>query len=156
VVALACWGFPLVLIGAWPVAALALAALVVTGISNAVLDVSGFTLVQRGVRNEDRVTIFGAMESLFGVALLTGSLLAAVLLAVLGTRAALIVRPRAPPRRRHLAPITRGRGERLNRAIALLGAIRCSLHCPSALDRLKRRALPRITGRFSCGESGPV
>ncbi len=97
VVALACWGFPLVLIGAWPVAALALAALVVTGISNAVLDVSGFTLVQRGVRNEDRVTIFGAMESLFGIALLAGSLLAPVLLAVLGTRVALAVAGLALP-----------------------------------------------------------
>jgi predicted MFS family arabinose efflux permease len=97
VVALACWGFPLVLIGAWPVAALALAALVVTGISNAVLDVSGFTLVQRGVRNEDRVTIFGAMESLFGVALFAGSLLAPVLLAVLGTRTAIVVAGLALP-----------------------------------------------------------
>ena len=54
VVSLAGWGAPLVLIGACPVPALALAALFVTGVSNAVLDVSGFTLVQRGVRNEDR------------------------------------------------------------------------------------------------------
>jgi predicted MFS family arabinose efflux permease len=97
VLALAFWGLPLVLIGAWPAAALALAALVVTGISNAVLDVSGFTLVQRGVRNEDRVTIFGAMESLFGVALLAGSLLAPVLLSVIGIRAALVVTGLALP-----------------------------------------------------------
>jgi len=40
-VALAGWSLPLVLIGAWPIAALALCALFVTGVSNAVLDVSG-------------------------------------------------------------------------------------------------------------------
>ena len=27
------------------------------------LDVAGFTLVQRGIRNEDRVTMFGVMEA---------------------------------------------------------------------------------------------
>ena len=61
VIALAGWGLPLALIGAWPAAAVALAALFVAGMSNAMLDVSGFTLVQRGVRNEDRVTVFGLM-----------------------------------------------------------------------------------------------
>src|SRR5262249_25563603 len=58
-VALVGWGVPLVLIGAWPVAPFAVIALFVSGISNAVLDVSGFTLIQRGVRTEDRVTFFG-------------------------------------------------------------------------------------------------
>jgi len=90
-VALVGWGLPLVLIGAWPVAALALAALFVTGLSNAVLDVSGFTLVQRGVRNEDRVTMFGVMEGLLGVGLLAGSLVAPALVALLGARGALVV-----------------------------------------------------------------
>jgi len=91
VIALACWGIPLVLIGAWPSAALALAALFATGVSNAVLDISGFTLVQRGVRNEDRVTVFGIMEGLLGVGLLLGSLLAPVLIAVVGVRGSFVV-----------------------------------------------------------------
>jgi hypothetical protein len=91
VVALAAWGLPLVAIGAWPVAAIALAGLFVTGVSNAILDVSGFTLVQRGVGNEDRVTMFAAMEALFGVGLLTGSLAAPALDAFVGTRGALVV-----------------------------------------------------------------
>lgn len=90
-VALAGWGAPLVLIGAWPVAALALAGLFVTGVSNAILDVSGFTLVQRGVANKDRVTMFAVMEGLFGVGLLTGSLAAPVLDALIGPRGALVV-----------------------------------------------------------------
>ena len=91
VVALAGWGLPLVLIGAWPVALVALVALFVTGVSNAVLDVSGFTLVQRGVANEDRVTVFAVMEGLFGVGLLLGSLAAPALDALVGTQGALVV-----------------------------------------------------------------
>lgn len=88
--ALVGWGLPLVLIGAWPVVALGVAALFVTGISNAVLDVAGFTLIQRGVRNEDRVTMFGVMEGLFGVAMFAGSLLAPLLVALFGPEGALV------------------------------------------------------------------
>ncbi len=89
--ALVGWGLPLMLIGAWPAAVLALVALFVTGVNNAVLDVSGFTLVQRGVRNEDRVTMFGVMEGLFGVGLLVGSLVGPALVALLGIRPSLAV-----------------------------------------------------------------
>jgi hypothetical protein len=74
-----------------PVPAVALAALFVTGVSNAVLDVSGFTLMQRGVSNEDRVTVFAASESMWGSGLLVGSLLAPALVAVFGPQGAFIV-----------------------------------------------------------------
>lgn len=90
VIALACWGVPLVLIGVVPVAAIAVAALFATGVSNAVLDVSGFTLMQRGVRNENRVTVFAAAESMWGSGLLVGSLLAPALVALLGARGAFV------------------------------------------------------------------
>jgi MFS family permease len=90
-IALACWGLPLIVIGAWPYAAVALAALFVTGFANAVLDISGFTLVQRGVRNEDRMLVFGVLEGLLGVGLLLGSLLAPALIAVFGVRGAFVV-----------------------------------------------------------------
>jgi hypothetical protein len=81
---------PIVLIGAWPSPALAACALAVTGVSNAILDVSGFTLVQRGVRNEDRVTVFGVSEGAFGVGLLVGSFVGPGLVALVGTRWALV------------------------------------------------------------------
>ena len=90
-VALVGWGLPLVIIGAWPVAALALVGLFVTGASNAVLDVSGFTLVQRAVRNEDRVTMFGVMEGLFGIGLFVGSFVGPLLVALFGTRGSLVI-----------------------------------------------------------------
>ncbi len=89
--ALVGWGVPLVVIGLWPTAALALVALFVTGVSNAALDVSGFTLIQRGVRNEDRVTAFGLMEGVFGVGLLAGGLVAPALVALVGSRGSLLI-----------------------------------------------------------------
>jgi hypothetical protein len=91
VLALAGWGIPLVVIGVIPVPVIAIAALFATGASNAVLDVSGFTLLQRGVRNEDRVTVFAASESLWGTGLLVGSLLSPALIALLGARGAFLV-----------------------------------------------------------------
>jgi MFS family permease len=69
----------------------AIAALFATGVSNAVLDVSGFTLLQRGVSNEDRVTVFATSESLWGIGLLVGSLLSPALIAVFDPRGAFLV-----------------------------------------------------------------
>lgn len=91
VVALVCWGLPLILIGAWAVPAIALSALFLTGISNALLDISGFTLIQRGVSNEDRMTVFAVFEGLLGVGLLTGSLLAPAIVAAFGARGGFVV-----------------------------------------------------------------
>lgn len=91
VVSLAAWGAPLMLVGVWPLAIVGLVALFVTGVSNAVLDVSGYTLIQRDTRNEDRVTVFGFLEALIGVGILAGSLAAPVLVAVAGGRGALVV-----------------------------------------------------------------
>jgi hypothetical protein len=88
--ALAGWGLPIAVIGVSPEAAVAIAALVITGLSNAILDVSGFTLVQRGVGTEDRMFVFGLMEGLFGLALVVGSVAAPALDATLGTRGALL------------------------------------------------------------------
>jgi MFS transporter/cyclic nucleotide-binding protein len=90
VFALAAWGLPLALIGAVPAPVVALAALFVVGGSNAVLDVSGFTLLQRCVRDEDRVTVFAASESLWASGVLVGSLLAPVLVALFGPRGAFL------------------------------------------------------------------
>jgi hypothetical protein len=90
-VALAFWGLPLMLIGAWVAPAVALGALFVTGVANAILDISGFTLLQRGIRNEDRVAVFGIFEGLLGIGVLLGSLLAPLLVEVLGSRGAFLV-----------------------------------------------------------------
>jgi MFS family permease len=146
-IALVGWGLPLVFIGAWPVAVLAIAALFVTGVSNAVLDVAGFTLMQRGVRNEDRVTMFGTMEALLGLGLLTGSLLAPALVAAFGTAGALVVAGAILPLLAVATwrPIARGatQGTFQEGRLALLR--RNALFAPlplTALDRLAESMLP--------------
>jgi MFS family permease len=154
-IALAGWGLPLMLIGAWPAAALALAALFVTGLSNAVLDVSGFTLVQRGVPNEDRVTMFGVMEGLFGVGLLAGSLVGPALVALLGARGALLVAGAILP---VLALLTwRPIASRMRRSPLLerrLAVLRSNpLFAPLPLTALDRLAETVVPVSFEKGEA---
>jgi MFS family permease len=146
-IALVGWGLPLLFIGLWPVALLAIAALFVTGVSNAVLDVAGFTLMQRGVRNEDRVTMFGVMEALLGVGLLVGSLLAPALVAAVGTANALVVAGAILPLLAVATwrPIRRGATHAAfqEERLALLRRNRLFAPLPlTALDRLAESMLP--------------
>jgi MFS family permease len=89
--ALALWGLPIAIIGAWPVAVLAASALFVTGVSNAVLDVAGFTLLQRSVPHQSRLAVFGLLEGVAGLGGATGGLTAPLLLGGFGPRGALFV-----------------------------------------------------------------
>jgi hypothetical protein len=90
-VALAMWSLPLVVIGFVSVPVLAIAALVVTGTSNAVLDVAGFTLMQRGLPGGSRMAVFGLLESVAAIGVALGSVTAPILLATAGSRGALII-----------------------------------------------------------------
>jgi MFS family permease len=89
-IGLVLWGTPILLIGLLPLAPAAVPFLAVLGLGNAVLDVAGFTIMQRNVPNAVRGRVFGVLES--GVMLGTGigSGLAPLLLAVLDVRGALI------------------------------------------------------------------
>jgi hypothetical protein len=89
-IGLVLWGTPILLIGLLPWAPAAVLFLAVLGLGNAVLDVAGFTIMQRSVPNAMRGRVFGVLES--GVMLGTGigSGLAPLLLALLGIRGALI------------------------------------------------------------------
>lgn len=89
--ALAYWGAPIAVIGLFVNPAVALAAMVVTGIANAVYDVAIITIFQRGATNEERAGVFSMFEGVAGFGLVTGSLLAPVLLAAFGTNGALAV-----------------------------------------------------------------
>jgi MFS family permease len=89
-IGLVLWGTPILLIGLLPLAPAAVLFLAVLGLGNAMLDVAGFTIMQRSVPNAVRGRVFGVLES--GVMLGTGvgSALAPLLLALLGVRGALI------------------------------------------------------------------
>jgi MFS family permease len=90
-VALAYWGAPIAVIGLLPFPAVALAAMVVVGVANAVYDVALFTIMQRGTANDERAPVFSVFEGLVGLATVAGSLLAPLLLGAFGTRGALAV-----------------------------------------------------------------
>jgi len=144
VASLALWSLPLALIGAWPLAVVGLVGLFVTGASNAVLDVAGFTLIQRDTNNEDRVSVFGLLESLVGVGILAGSLVAPALVAVLGERGALVVAGAILPVMALVTwrPIVRGASDRtaLDERLALLRLDPLFAPLPlTALDLLAER-----------------
>jgi len=88
-VALAFWGLPIAVIGAWPLVPLAIAGLLVTGISNALLDISGFTIMQRGIPPSERVPVFGLLEGMVALGVAVGGIVASVLIEAFGTRGAL-------------------------------------------------------------------
>jgi hypothetical protein len=89
--ALSGWGLPIAVIGLLPSAPLALVAMAVLGTSNAILDISAFTLLQRTLPNEQRTAVFAFLEGVIGVGIATGGVLAPLLVAVFGVRSALIL-----------------------------------------------------------------
>ena len=146
-VALVFWGLPIAAVGAWSLAVVGVVALFVTGVSNAVLDVAGFTLLQRTVPNESRLAVFGLFEGLIGLGVALGSVAAPILLAVLGTQGALVATGAILP---ILAVVTWPRIFRTDsevvvpeRQVALLRAIPFFAPLPmTALERLAGAAVP--------------
>lgn len=91
VLALAAWGAPIALIGLVPVPLAAVLAMMAVGVSNALLDVSGFTLVQRLTPNESRVGVLGLIDGVANGGVALGGVMAPFLIELLGIRGALIV-----------------------------------------------------------------
>ncbi len=85
------WGAPLALIAAWPHELWALTCLAVVGAGNAILDVSGFTLIQRGIDDAVLARVFGVFEMLVVAAVGIGSIVGSLLVDQLGARSALVV-----------------------------------------------------------------
>ena len=154
-VALAFWGLPIAFIGGWPTALLAVGSLFVVGLSNAVLDVAGFTLLQRTVPNESRLAVFGLFEGLIGAGVALGSLTAPILLNVFGPQGALAITGAILP---VFALATWPRIARTDsevvvpeRQLGLLRAIPIFAPLPmTALERLAGAAVP-VT--FAAGEA---
>jgi MFS family permease len=86
---LALWGLPIAVMGAWPVAVVALGAMVVTGLSNASLDIAGFTILQRSFPPRERLAAFALLEGAAGLAVALGGILASILLDRVGIRGTL-------------------------------------------------------------------
>jgi len=88
--ALAMWGAPIALVAAMPHPIAALLLLGIPGFGNAILDVSGFTMLQRIIPSNVQGRAFGALEAQVFAGVGVGSVLAPALVAWLGIRGALI------------------------------------------------------------------
>ena len=84
------WGVPLAVIGLWPNPTVALILLGVLGVGNTIVDVAGFTLLQRAVADEVLARVMAVMETVFVATMGIGSVLAPLLISGLGIRASLI------------------------------------------------------------------
>lgn len=89
--ALAYWGAPIAVIGLVVDPVVAIIAMLTVGVSNAVFDVAVITTMQRGTTNQERAGVFSVFEGVAGAGLVTGSLLAPVLLSAFGPNGALAV-----------------------------------------------------------------
>jgi hypothetical protein len=84
------WGVPLAVLGGLPGAAVAVAALAVIGVGNAVVDVSAFSTPGRMVPDAVLARVYGVLESLIAVAVAAGALLTPPAIAALGIEGALV------------------------------------------------------------------
>jgi MFS family permease len=89
-VAVVLWGAPLAVIGLLPYYAVALLACAVIGVSNALVDVTAFTLIARMTPDAVLARVFGVLESAGALAVGLGSLAAPLLIGLVGTRGALM------------------------------------------------------------------
>lgn len=85
------WGLPLALTGAVTDTAVVILLLVLIGVGNTLVDVSGITLMQRAAPDEVLGRVFGAFEALAVLAMGIGSLAAPLLVTTVGERGALVV-----------------------------------------------------------------
>ena len=89
--ALAYWGAPIAVLALVVNPVVGLACMAVVGVANAVFDVVVFTIFQRGASNQERAAVFSVFEGVAGLGVVTGSLLAPVLLAAFGATGALAI-----------------------------------------------------------------
>lgn len=84
------WGLPLVALGLWPQAWLALALFAVLGLGNALVDVAGLTLVQRAVPDDVLARVFGVVQMLWLGSLGVGAAVAPAIIGWLGIEGAFV------------------------------------------------------------------
>jgi MFS family permease len=88
---IALWGAPIALVALWPVPLVAAVLLAVVGVANSLVDVAGFTLLQRTVPDRVLARAMGALEGLMLAGIGLGGALAPVLLGRLPVRGVLVV-----------------------------------------------------------------
>jgi hypothetical protein len=112
----ASWGLPLTLIGVVPQAGVALVLLACVGVGNALIDVSGFTLLSRIAPDEVLARVFGVLESLVALFIGIGGIVASMVVEWSGARTALVTIGLVCP---VLAGLSWGRLRRLDRSVGV-------------------------------------
>jgi hypothetical protein len=128
------WSAPLLLTAVWPNIATAVIVMVLLGLVNSVVDVNGYTILQRIAPKEKMARIFGAMESAVIGTMALGALLMPFLINTIGLRWGLVVVGGASHLSCSSAPADCGgkTGSRWSRrASRCCGASRCSRSYPS-------------------------
>lgn len=88
---LAAWSAPLAVLGLLPLPFVAIAAMLLIGTANAVVDVTAYTLLQRTTPRDRRVGVLGLFDSLANGGQATGGIIAPILVATTGIQGALVV-----------------------------------------------------------------
>ena len=85
------WGLPVTLMGVLPYRVAALVLLACVGVGNAVIDLSGFTLLGRLASDEVLARVFGVLESMVALSIGLGALVASLGVDRIGIRGTLVV-----------------------------------------------------------------
>lgn len=85
------WSLPLVVIAVWPTIAVCVVVMAIMGLGNSLVDINGFTIVQRAVSDEVMGRVFGAMESALIASMALGALLMPLLIETVGIQTGLAV-----------------------------------------------------------------
>jgi predicted MFS family arabinose efflux permease len=139
-------GAPIALVAAWPHAAWTAVCLAVVGAGNAILDVSGFTLIQRGIDDDVLARVFGVFEILVITALGAGSILGPLFVSLFGPRGALAVAGAILP---ILALLTFGRLGRVDAAAVVPERQLGLLRSIPLFSPLPATTLDRLAGQLS-------
>jgi len=85
------WSAPLLLVALWPTVTAAVIMMVLLGAGNSIVDINGFTIIQRIAPDETMSRVFGALESALIGGMAVGALLMPLLISTAGVRWALAV-----------------------------------------------------------------
>ena len=80
------WSAPLLLVAVWPTVTAAVIMMVLLGLGNSVVDINGFTIIQRITPEETMSRVFGALESALIGGMAIGALLMPLLISTAGVR----------------------------------------------------------------------
>ncbi|PRY50236.1 MFS transporter [Geodermatophilus tzadiensis] len=160
---IALWGVPLVVVGLVTSSSVAVGAFLVVGAANALVDVTGFTLLQRLVPDRTLARVLALTEAVFSLTVALGSLVVPLLVSALGDTGALAVTGCLLPvavaaRWAALRAIDADIGTRRDRILLLrrVGMLRL-LPVPAIEGlalRLRRIRVPARTDVFRAGDPG--